>query len=253
MKKIKLLAEDIDSISNQIKDKLTNNVFMSDTFNVDLSEFLKVENHPKATLLFEPEAYIKMMSFVRLCDKEIAWHGIVNRINDTTFSITDVLLYPQIITGVTVNTDTEEYAKWTETLDNDTFNNLRFQGHSHVNMATNPSGTDNDYYKQQISDLTDDDYYIFMIINKSHSVWCNIYDLKNNILYQNGDIEIDIGDYILSDCDSDIKEYTKNETVVNTNTNTNTNNWIKSDYYYELDYSQYRQKRLKGEKLDEYK
>lgn len=148
-------------------------------------------NTSKANIFFTQEAYLKTMLYVRDTNTEIAWHGSITR-EKNNFTIHDVYLYPQIVTGGTVNTDQAEYNKWIEELDDDTFNKMRLQGHSHVNFGATPSGTDRDYYNSILNVLNKNDFYIFMIINKSGSMYFEIYDLENNVIYENQDININI-------------------------------------------------------------
>lgn len=150
-------------------------------------------NAPKAKLYFTTKAYLKMMLYVRDTNSEIAWHGIVER-KDNTYLVKDVMLYPQTVTGATVDTDQTEYNNWLEGLDDDTYNHLRFQGHSHVNMATSPSGTDIAMYNNFLQVLPKDDFYIFMILNKQGAATYFIYDLAQNIMYESTDILVGILD-----------------------------------------------------------
>ena len=142
-------------------------------------------------LYISADAYVKMLLYVRDTQTEIGWHGTVMHTEDRkSYWITDVMVYPQTVTGATVNTDQEEYEKWLEALPDDTFNHLRFQGHSHVNMATSPSGVDERYYEDMIQPLANNGYYIFLIMNKSGDTMWRIYDLKTNQIYENGDISV---------------------------------------------------------------
>lgn len=148
----------------------------------------------KATVLFEPTAYAKMLMLLDRFDSEVAWHGTVERLEDAVFVIKDILVYPQKVTGTTVNTDQERYQTWLMNLDDDTFNALHMQGHSHVNMTTTPSPTDLTHQESILAQCRDEDFYIFMIFNKSLKHTVKIFDLKSNILYENADIEIGIRD-----------------------------------------------------------
>ena len=165
----------------------------STTYNESLKFTAKLtptKETARPTILFSPEAYLKTMLFIRDTETEIAWHGTVTRHNDTTFYINDVFLYPQIIAATTVDTDQEKYNKWIETLDDNTFNTMRLQGHSHVHMSTSPSATDTNFYEDILSTLSPDDFYIFMIGNKRGEMTFFIYDLKTNIVYDTKDIDI---------------------------------------------------------------
>lgn len=156
--------------------------------------YQKSERRAKITIL--PEAYAKMITIIMTQTKEVAWHGVTERISATEFLIKDVMVYPQKVTAVTVDTDDEEYTKWMFTLDDEVFNNMHFQGHSHVDMAVTPSTTDMGHREKITSQLTDEDYYIFMIWNKRLQWSAGVYDMPSNTLYETDDIdvEIDLGD-----------------------------------------------------------
>ena len=40
--------------------------------------------------------------------------------------------------------------------------------------------------------MNQNSYYIFIITNKRRSVWCEIHDLANNVIYETGDINITV-------------------------------------------------------------
>lgn len=146
----------------------------------------------KATVFFTQEAWIKMTTLLREFDKEVAWHGVARRGENeeaNEYIISDILVYPQTVSGASVEMDTEEYAKWImDNADDDRFNNIHMQGHSHVNMAPNPSSVDLNHQEEILNMLGDDDFYIFMIWNKSLVNNIKIYDLKKNILFEDKDV-----------------------------------------------------------------
>lgn len=162
----------------------------------------------RPTIFISSQAYLKMMLYVRDTDVEIAWHGIVERnVEQNWYYIKDVFLYPQIIRSATVDTDQEKYQDWLNNIeDDDVFNNIRFQGHSHVNMGTSPSGTDLNMYDKFLQVLPKNDYYIFMIMNKSGSLTSFIYDLAKNTIYESADIDIKILCTNTRDLIKDIKD-----------------------------------------------
>lgn len=147
----------------------------------------------KATVFFTDLAWRKMQALVADFNSEIGWHGVAYRDEDDTkdnYYITDILVYPQEVTGATVTTDQEEYQMWLMSHDDDVFNNIRMQGHSHVNMSTSPSSVDWNLYKSILDQLEDDMFYIFMIWNKSNSRTIMIYDMKKNILFETADVTV---------------------------------------------------------------
>lgn len=162
----------------------------SRTFKWDDSE------NDRATIFLSSIAFAKMNALIQQFDSEVAWHGVVHRDeeNPSIFHITDILVYPQIVSGSTVNTDQDAYQTWLYAFDDDVFGNIRMQGHSHVNMGTSPSGVDTTHQEKILSQIRDDDYYIFMIWNKRHEHFVRIFDLKNNTLYETADVDVLIGD-----------------------------------------------------------
>lgn len=149
----------------------------------------------KATLSFTELAYLKMITLVREFDKEVAWHGLARRGDDKErdeYIVYDILVYPQEVTGSTVNTDQEKYQTWLMNHEDDVFNNIRMQGHSHVNMGTSPSTVDSSLYERILDQLDDDMFYIFLIWNKKNEKTIKIYDLAKNVLFETPDIDIKI-------------------------------------------------------------
>ena len=148
---------------------------------------------------FTPEAYFKMVELVRTFTTEVAWHGTVTRLSDRAFLITDILVYPQTVTGGTVNTDQEEYQKWMNELDDDTFNSLRFQGHSHANMNAFCSGDDLSHQQKIVSTFNQSDqFYIFMVINRRLEQVVKVYDMATNTLYDDDSVSVTVDGV---DCD----------------------------------------------------
>ena len=138
------------------------------------------------------EAYRKIITLITEFESEVGWHSTASRINDDEFLIEDILVYPQSVTGSTVNTDQMEYTNWLHGLDDDTFNKLRGHGHSHCNMGVFPSGVDDKHRQQIVNQLKGDMFYIFTIWNKSLDTYTLVYDMKRNRFYDNDEIEIKV-------------------------------------------------------------
>lgn len=155
-------------------------------------DFAKVEE--KAILYFTETAWMKMQYLIAVFGSECAWHGVVERHGEdkSEFIVKDILVYPQQVTGATVTTDQTEYEDWMNALDDDTFNALKFHGHSHVNMGVTPSSVDNEHQRGIVSQLNDSQFYIFGIFNKSGNRWLKIFDMKRNIAFEKDDIEVKI-------------------------------------------------------------
>lgn len=150
----------------------------------------------KASVYFSAEAWAKMVMLIKEFDKEVAWHGVARRGDDETldeYIIDDIVVYPQEVTGATVEMDTEKYALWIqENIEDERFNHIYMQGHSHVNMGTSPSSVDLNHQEEILGMLGDNDFYIFMIWNKSFASTNKIYDLKKNVMFEDKDITVKI-------------------------------------------------------------
>jgi hypothetical protein len=159
------------------------------------------------------EAYRKIVALVMGFSDEVGWHGTVSRVGDINcageneFIIEDIFVYPQEVTGSTVNTDQTAYTQWLYALDNATFNKIRMQGQSHVNMGVTPSGVDDKHRQQILDQLEKDMFYVFMIWNKSLSVHTLIYDMQRNVLYEDRDVTVKlVGDEAMDTFLADAKE-----------------------------------------------
>ena len=133
------------------------------------------------TIAITPEAYLKMNAIVQEYTKdEIAWHGVVERSKDgLKYLIKDILVYPQLIAATTVDADEQEYPKWLMS-QGALINQIRMQGHSHVNMGVVPSGVDEQYYTQMAEQVND--YYIFIIMNRRQELYIRFYDKENDVI-----------------------------------------------------------------------
>ena len=138
-------------------------------------------------------AYVKQLALLQNCTSEIAWHGTVTANEDrSVFTIQNILVYPQSVTGTTVDTDETKYQQWKQLLNDDEYNSLRFQAHSHVNMGVTPSGVDRNLYDSMLQSLSNNSFYIFMILNKKTDAHIEIYDLQNNAFYGNSDVVVTV-------------------------------------------------------------
>ena len=148
----------------------------------------------KANLYFTEKAWEKMWALLREFDKEVAWHGVARRGegDGDDYYIEDILVYPQEVTGATVNTDQERYQEWLYQFDDDIFNNIRMQGHSHVYMTTTPSGVDITHQEKILEQLDDDMFYIFLIWNKRGEKTIKIFDLAKNTLFETSDVVVQV-------------------------------------------------------------
>lgn len=152
----------------------------------------------KAKVLFMEDTFAKMKMLIASMDKEVGWHCLARKVEPdegyaNQYEVYDIMVYPQEVTGSTVNTNKEEFSQWLYDRSDEEFNNLRFHGHSHVNMGVSPSSVDKDMYTDWLDDLSKgmpNQFYIFSIWNKKDEHWMNIYDLDDNVLYESKDIDV---------------------------------------------------------------
>lgn len=171
------------------------------------------DDKTRAKIVIDPTAYSKMLLLMFGSDKEIGWHGFVTRDAEdpNVFHIEDVLLFPQEVTSVTVQTDDTRYKDWLMDLPDDQFNKVRFHGHSHVNMGTTPSTTDLTYYASLIQQFKKG-FYVFMIMNKRFEHFCQVYDFDNNSMFENSEIDVIVGDDFAAKLEADKKEMVATKT-----------------------------------------
>ena len=180
-KPIKLTPEIIEEVKKEF------DAYVKDKISDGRISFQKTVNtvQRKATVYFVQSAYRKFQALVKEFDKEVAWHGIAYRGKDESkdeYYITDILVYPQEVTGATVTTDQNKYQTWLMNHDDETFNNIRMQGHSHVNMGVTPSGVDENLYESILAQLDDTMFYIFMIWNKKNDKKSKVLQKKSKAL-----------------------------------------------------------------------
>ena len=191
----------LNPVKEQVKEKLLekyNETLFMNTTKIELKldiedmlkEYIEQQNIVEPTIYITPNAYIKMRMLVDKNDKEIGWYGIVNEMPglQATYIIEDIIVYPQKVTGVTVEQDEDRMFEFEMSLTTEQVNHKRFHGHSHVNMGTSPSGVDENFYQDLLSQVTD--YFIITITNKRNEYTTRFYDVANNILYTDVPIQL---------------------------------------------------------------
>lgn len=216
-------------LTQEAKDKafeIFKKLLSSVTDNADLKisitseTLLQEQNVQKPTVYVMAAAYVKMITLINSSDKELAWYGIASRV-DSNYLIEDILVYPQTVTNTTVDADEEKCAKWFMELPDDTINNLRFQGHSHVNMGASPSGRDTDNWLKFANLLKPNEFMILCIGNKRGEFYWNIYDKAINVLFENKDVTMSVidsqGESIVNWAKDSIDKYIAKEPTITLN------------------------------------
>lgn len=177
----------IEKLLSEVKDKLVK--ARSVEGKVNISAAVDTKPAKKVKLEFTDTTYMKMIYLLDHFDGEVGWYGLSERTREG-FVVYDILVYPQDVTSATVQTDEIELGKWDDNLSDEEFIHKRFHGHSHVNFAPSPSGTDIADREQKVKMLSKDDYFIFLIINKDREYSAAIYDMAANTQYETEDIEL---------------------------------------------------------------
>jgi len=114
-------------------------------------------------------AYNKMWHYVDIADKEISWLGTVVE-DENDFLIEDVFLLKQEVDHTATEITLDGLAEFGQEILSkpngiEIYENIRFWGHSHVNMGTSPSPQD----EEQMEVLRESEHPFFIrgILNKS--------------------------------------------------------------------------------------
>lgn len=216
MKPIFLSDDEKQKLAAEIMAKLAKSKMFDGKLDFKYNYEYEKNKHPNAKLWYTPEAWAKMTALVDIFSGEVGWHGVIERIAQNEWVVSDILVYPQYVTAAHVDTDEEEFhAWWMEQMEfyDGKDVSLNYQGHSHVNMAVSPSATDLQDQQNKMADMKRG-FYVFTIQNKRRESKTWIYDYDNNIAYMPGDIDIDVmidTTQTLMDFMSDAKDMVINE------------------------------------------
>lgn len=217
MRPFKVTPEKHQELMDKFSEYLKSVSMVSNSFSFT-EQFSEVKNKNKVFLSFTMKAYIKMRDLIDRFDSEIGWYGFVDKISDFEYQITDICVYPQLVTGATVKETNEP---WDDDMPIEQIKRRHFHGHSHVNMGVTPSGTDMKHRADQVEMVNSNSFYIFMITNKKCAWSAVVFDLANNVVYNTDDVlmDVDLGDgEMLSDFVEDTKKYVKTSTAAAVNT-----------------------------------
>ena len=162
---------------------------------------------------------------------------------ESVFVIDDILVYPQTVTGATCVQDDDRVFEFELNLSTDQVNRKRFHGHSHVNMGVTPSGVDEQFYQDILTQV--DDYFIVMITNKSGAYYTRFYDMQNNILYTGIPVQVMLDNGIALEhwyddaTQNNIKEHTYTAPIKPGADKKNFQNSIFDNPYDDYDYDPY--------------
>lgn len=181
-----------DIIREKLIEKYNSTTFMNTSkinISIDIADvldsYIETKQIKEPTIYITPNAYLKMRKLVDATSSEIGWYGTVSEYPglERVYLIDDIIVYPQTVTGATCEQDESKMFEFEMSLTTEQVNKKRFQGHSHVNMGVTPSGVDEAFYQDLLTQVTD--YFIIAITNKRNEYTVRFYDIQNNILYSN--------------------------------------------------------------------
>lgn len=241
-----------EQVRAKLLEKYDSTIYMN-TSSVDIKIDVKeiLEQYITDKQLEEPkvyitaEAYVKLRKLVDDTTTEIGWYGTVTKMPgfESVFVIDDILVYPQTVTGATCVQDDDRVFEFELNLSTDQVNRKRFHGHSHVNMGVTPSGVDEQFYQDILTQV--DDYFIIMITNKSGAYYTRFYDMQNNILYTGIPVQVMLDNGIALEhwyddaTQNNIKEHTYTAPIKPGADKKNFQNSIFDNPYDDYDYDPY--------------
>lgn len=192
----------LQPVKDKVRDKLiekyntTQFMNMNDTIDIKLDvkdileEYMNERQSTEPQVFITSEAYIKMRTLVDKTSTELGWYGFVSKLPglDNVYVIEDIIVYPQKVTGATCEQDEDRMFEFEMSLTTEQVRARRFQAHSHVNMGVTPSGVDEAFYQDLLSQVRD--YYIIMVTNKRGDNHIRFYDMENNIVYTELELKV---------------------------------------------------------------
>lgn len=139
----------------------------------------------KPRVLVTPHALTQLFHLADIAHGEVGCLGICDR-EGNDFIISEIFLFRQVIEGMSNTITTEGLAEFAQTLIADRgdaafdiINRIRFWGHSHATLGTEPSPQDN----RTMNDLADcgHDFFVRAIFNRNGRIQFTIYFFSLNI------------------------------------------------------------------------
>lgn len=192
----------LQPVKDKVREKLitkyntTEFINMNDTIDIKLDvkdileEYMKEKETTEPQVFITSEAYVKMRTLVDKTTTELGWYGFVSKLPglDNVYVIEDIIVYPQTVTGATCEQDEDRLFEFEMSLTTEQVRARRFQGHSHVNMGVTPSGVDEAFYQDLLSQVRD--FYIILVTNKRGENHLRFYDMENNIMYTDVELKV---------------------------------------------------------------
>lgn len=161
-----------------------------------VKRILRKKEYFAPKIIIKLSALLKMKGYVEHCDSEIAWLGLVEK-NNTTYTIIDVDLMQQDVSSATAEIHEKGLQEYAERFinkgDYESLGKIRVWGHSHVNMDTSPSSTDEETLEEYGENC---EYFIRIIANKKGKLTVDFIDMIDDLRFDNVQWEVEYPDEI---------------------------------------------------------
>lgn len=152
-------------------------------------------------MIFREKAYydmLKLMASNHAKTTEFMFSVLVEKKVLNTVIVEDVFLMPNIkCSAAYCESDPDKYSEFMH--QQYTFeqrHRVRVHAHSHVNMGTSPSGTDDNLFNEKFNDV--DDYYVQLIINHNAQDTVNIRDKVTGVEFKRVPVYAEVGDRVIN-------------------------------------------------------
>lgn len=134
------------------------------------------------SVYYTKEVWESITYLVDKCTQEIGWLGLVEEYQGW-YLVTEIFIPEQEVSSATTDIEPEALAALTMQLldEGKDPNQLRYWGHSHVNMQVSPSTTDELQIQEYLQDV---DFFIRGIYNKKGDSKVDVYDVRTRHVHQ---------------------------------------------------------------------
>ncbi len=131
-----------------------------------------------ARLTINNKAELKIkLAMLKLGSREVTWLGKIKVSKNGNYILSDIFFPPQENDFAFVTTQDDKFPTWFfETfVKRGTHTTVRLHGHTHPYFMTNPSGTDQQQFKEFMSQV--DDYMIQLILSNTKDPHCELWNV----------------------------------------------------------------------------
>ena len=148
-------------------------------------KLLTEQERTPPTIKIDYLALAKMKGYVDGCNEEVAWLAACKKEADC-YRIYDTFICQQetsLVTAELHESGLQELAsRLVKEGRTNELENIRVWGHSHVNMATSPSGTDDSTFEEYYKNC---EYFIRLIMNKIGEMQIDIAETERKLIFYN--------------------------------------------------------------------